>query len=155
MTNRNQEHREGEEPEGEADGGDQQKARPSGHHEETMRLLEEVTWGAIENDLFEIWEMMWRARAAIAEVDPWRDHAERLGYADEFSLSQAEIRALDLEARLAYVGQLVEDLRFRLGFPPVMDQSEDYIVPVLTLLIATFTEPPPSEEAAAGPERLE
>jgi hypothetical protein len=152
MSKRNQEHSDGDKPKGEAADDDQQKARPSDHHEETMRLLEEVPWGDLENDLFDMGEMMWRAVAATAEADSWWDHAERLDYPDEFSQSEAEIKALDPEARLAYVGQLVHDLSLRLGVPATGYNGADQIVPFLERLMTTFTGLEPSKGAAAGPE---
>jgi hypothetical protein len=150
MSKRNQGHGEGDVPK-EADDDDQQKARPSDHHEETLQLLEEVFWEDIEDDLFDVAELMWWALAATAEAaDSWSDHAERLGHVDGFPRSEEEIGALDPEARLAFVGQLVHGLSLRLGVPDA-DYIGEQIVPFLARLMTTFTGLPPT----AVPDWLE
>lgn len=89
--------------------------RPNDRRQQLSDLIEDVPWGDVEGNLETIQESLRIAILATQEdFTLWLETGEHR-YGDEFSLSTAQVAALDQETRLALVARLVRDIALACG----------------------------------------
>ncbi len=83
---------------------------------QAIALLKRLPWGDVEAQIRDFEDALGRALDATSEEFlRWEEHADGLGFHDEFALSSDDVSDLAPEWKLAYVGRLLRSLALAYG----------------------------------------